>query len=96
MIKVNSDSSLFVLTAVYASPQFNKRKRMWQHLEDFVATINQPWVLLGNFNDMLSKDEKLGGLLINPSRIRAFRNCLDNCGLMYLGFHSQKASQVEK
>ena len=69
---------------------------MWQHLEDFVATINRPWVLLGDFNDMLSKDEKLGGLLINPSRIRVFRNCLDNCGLMYLGFHSQKASQVEK
>ena len=96
MIKVNSDSSLFVLTAVYASPQFNKRKRMWQHLEDFVATINRPWVLLGDFNDMLSKDERFEGLLINPSRIRAFRNCLDNCGLMYLGFHSQKASQVEK
>ena len=47
---------------------------MWQHLEDFVATINRPWVLLGDFNDMLSKDEKLGGLLINPSHIRAFRN----------------------
>lgn len=59
MIKVNSDSSLFVLTAVSASPQFNKRKCMWQHLEDFVATINRPWVLLGDFNDMLSKDEKL-------------------------------------
>ena len=81
MIKVNSDSSLFVLTVVYASPQFNKRKYMWQYLEDFVATTNRPLVLLGDFNDMLSEDKKLGGLLINPTRIRAFRNCLDNSGL---------------
>ena len=54
---------------------------MWQYLEDFVATTNRPLVLLGDFNDMLSEDKKLGGLLINPTRIRAFRNCLDNCGL---------------
>jgi len=69
LIKVNSDSSLFVLTVVYASPQFNKRKYMWQYLEDFVATTNRPLVLLGDFNDMLSEDKKLGGLLINPTRI---------------------------
>ena len=70
MIKVNSDSSPFVLTAVYASPQFNKRKCIWQHLEDFVATINRPWVLLGDFNDMLSEDENLEVSLSIPLVLR--------------------------
>ena len=47
-------------------------------------------VLLGDFNDMLSDEEKLGGLPVNRTRISAFRNCMDKCGLMDLGFHSPR------
>ena len=47
--------------------------------------ISLPWVLLGDFNDMLSDEEKLGGLPVNRTRISAFRNCMDKCGLMDLG-----------
>lgn len=39
---------------------------------------------------MLSEDEKLGGLLINPTCIRAFRHCLDNCGLSTQVFTAKK------
>ena len=49
--------------------------------------ISLPWVLLGDFNDMLSDDEKLGGLPVNRTHISAFRNCMDKCGLIDLGFH---------
>ena len=44
--------------------------------------ISLLWVLLGDFNDMLSDEEKLGGLPVNRTRISAFRNCMDTCGLM--------------
>ena len=47
--------------SIYASPNFNKHKILWNYLKDLSPSINMPWVLLGNFNDMLAEDEKMGG-----------------------------------
>ena len=62
LVKVNSPPLTFLLTVVYASPNFAKRKIFWNYLENLVATINLPWVLLGDFNDMTSEDEKMAFL----------------------------------
>ena len=70
----------------YASPNFNKRKCFWDYLKNLADDMSLPWVLWGDFSDMLSGDEKLGGLHVNRTRITAFRNCMDKCGLMDLGF----------
>ena len=45
---------------------------------------------------MISEDEKLGGLSDNRTRMMAFRNCLDNCGLMDLGFHGPRFTWTNK
>ena len=45
---------------------------------------------------MISNDEKLGGLLVNRTRISTFRNCIDNCGLMDLGFHGLRFMWTNK
>ena len=58
--------------------------------------ISLPWVLLGDFNEMISNDEKLGELLVNRTRISTFRNCMDNCGLMDLGFHGPRFTWTNK
>ena len=96
LVKVNSPSLTFVLTAVYASPNFAKRKIFWNYLENIAATISLPWVLLGDFNDMISEDEKLGGLPLNKIRIVAFKNCMDKCGLMDLGFQGPRFTWPNK
>ena len=87
LIKVHSPSLSFLFTAVYAPPQFNKCKPFWDYLQNLTVNISLPWLLLGDFNDMISEEEKLGGLLVNRTRMMAFRNCLENCGLMDLGFY---------
>ena len=58
LVKVPSPSLSFLLTAIYALPNFNKRKIFWDYLQNLATTISLPWVLLGDFNDMLSDDEK--------------------------------------
>ena len=73
LVKVQSPSITFVLTAVYASPNFAKRKIFLNYLENLATTINLPWVLLGDFNDMISENEKMGGLSLNKTRLAAFR-----------------------
>ena len=65
LIKVHSPSLSFLFTAVYAPPQFNRRKPFWDYLQNLAVNISLPWLLLGDFNDMISKEEKLGGLPIN-------------------------------
>ena len=87
LMKVHSPSVSFLFTVVYAPPWFYKRKLFWDYLQNLAMNISLPWVLLGDFNDMLSDDEKLGGLPVNRTHISAFRNCMDKCGLIDLGFH---------
>ena len=96
LVKVHSPSISFLLTTVYAPPQFHKRKLFWECLQNLARHISLPWVLLGDFNDMISDDEKLGGLPVNRTRISAFRNYMDNCGLMDLGFHGPSFTWTNK
>ena len=86
LVHVSSPSLSFLLTAVYASPNFYKHQLFWNYLQNLATIVALPWVLLGDFNDMLSKDEKMGGLPLNRNRVTAFRNCLNTCGLLDLGF----------
>ena len=81
---------MLCFTVVYAPPQFHKHKLFWDYLQNLAMNIFLPWVLMGDFNDMLLNDEKLGGLLVNRTRISAFRNCMDKCGLIDLGFHGPR------
>ena len=74
LVKVHSSSASFLFTAVYAPPQFYKRKFFWDYLQNLALNISLPWVLMEDFNDMTSDDEKLGGLPLNRSHIFAFRN----------------------
>ena len=48
-----------------------------QYLKDLAPLFNMPWVLLGDFNEMLDDDEKMGGLPFHRNMIATFRDCLD-------------------
>ena len=56
LVKVPSPPLVFLLTVVYAPPHFNKRKPFWDYLENLARNISLPWILLGDFNDMISED----------------------------------------
>ena len=45
---------------------------------------------------MKYEEEKLGGLPVNRTRMMAFRNCLDKCGLIDLGFHRPRFTWTNK
>jgi len=96
LVKVASPSLSFLLTAVYASPNFHKRQLFLDYLQNLATLVDLPWVLMGNFNDMLSEVQKIGGLPLNRNRLNAFRNCLDNCGLMDLGFQGPRFTWTNK
>lgn len=48
-------------TPVYASPNEDNRRILWEELKVIADNMNQPWLLAGDFNDITSYHEKKGG-----------------------------------
>lgn len=66
--KVQVNYSPFLLTTLYASLEFSIRKTIWNKLSYLFDFITSPWIIIGDFNDISSPNEKLGGN--SPSRTK--------------------------
>lgn len=55
----------------------------------FASTISNPWAVIGDFNSILSTDEKLGGTPHNLSKSLPFIECLHDCDLTDMGYTGQ-------
>jgi exonuclease III/ribonuclease HI len=86
MIKANDSSRAWKLTCFYGHPVTAKRHESWallQHLRQFQP---QPWLCIGDFNEILTQDEKTGAILRREGQMDQFRNALGYCQLTDLGF----------
>lgn len=63
-----------MFTAIYGSPQRNRRQELWDFMESITPTNSEPWLLLGDFNEILMEEETLGGATFNPSLAIPFMN----------------------
>ncbi|KAI9117917.1 hypothetical protein K1719_011059 [Acacia pycnantha] len=70
------DKEAFFLTGVYAIPQPALKHSLWQDLLSLSSSIHRLWVLAGDFNDILSSDERSRGMGINFARIDLFHHRL--------------------
>ncbi|XP_028089245.1 uncharacterized protein LOC114289680 [Camellia sinensis] len=86
ILHVHSNSASWFFSAIYASPHFNLRRDLWDNLKLFADNHNFSWLIVGDFNEILSNADKFGGRAINPYRSQRFKSCIDHCGLMDLGF----------
>ena len=96
VIKVLSSDLSWILTCIYASPRFVERKLLWGNLSNVALLHNLPWVMFGDFNELLSNDDKSGGNPVNMSRALLFKDYLDSCGMIDLGFHGARYTWVNK
>ncbi|KAJ1436793.1 Endonuclease/exonuclease/phosphatase superfamily [Sesbania bispinosa] len=76
----------WLLTIIYASPRPNLREDLWSHLINIANSTSEAWVAIGDFNSILSLEEKHGGALPNARLISRFRDTFSQCGLLDLGF----------
>ncbi|KAI9080858.1 hypothetical protein K1719_037167 [Acacia pycnantha] len=80
----------FLLTAVYVVPYESLKFSLWQDLQRLADHISIPWVVMGDFNDILMSDERVGGADINLGRLRKFQDRVQGCQLNDLGFSGPK------
>lgn len=50
--------------------------------------MNSPWIVKGDFNVILSEEERIGGLPDNPNEYENFVFCLNSCKNIEINFKS--------
>lgn len=96
MVKVYSSTQPWLFSVIYASNLFNCRKILWDNLIALRETYNGPWLIGGDFNEVLTANDKWGGRHVNNNRADIFWSCINNCNLFDLGFKGSKYTWSNK
>lgn len=78
MVKVCTSNFTWLISSVYASPRIAERRISWSNLSKVANLHDFPWLLLGDFNEILSGKDKFGGRNIVLNRAIEFKECIDS------------------
>ena len=96
IVKVCASNLSWLFIAIYASPHLAKRRILWSNIEKVGQLHNLPWLMIGDFNEVLGGEDKFGGNQINLNRALEFKECLDSCNFVDLGFVGPKYTWTNK
>ena len=83
-------------TGIYGAPETHLRSETWELICGLHRHESLPWLYGGDFNEILKSHEKSGGRLRPYSQIEQFREVLDECNLLDLGFSRNKFTWLRK
>jgi hypothetical protein len=83
-------------TFVYGEPRRDKRHEFWQLLHRLHSVWKGPWLCCRDFNEALTHDEHYGSSERSDAHMLLFRECLEDCGLVDLGYTSPKYTWTNK
>ena len=95
-MKVCPSNFSWLFTAVYASPRSVARHILWNNLIKVADLHNMPWVIAGDFNEPLMEDDKFGGRAVSVSRSLLFKEFLDKCNMIDIGFSGPRFTWPNK
>lgn len=85
-VKVRSSDLALIFSAMYGSPRSDERHILWENLTKVLDLHNKPWILAGDFNEPLIKGDKFVGRGVSISRSLLFKDYLDRCNMVNMGF----------
>jgi hypothetical protein len=74
------------LTGIYGEPRWEHKHLTWEAMRSLHSGSDLPWLMLGDFNEILFPHEKEGGRARSQAQLQAFQNSLMDCGLADIGF----------
>ncbi|XP_074289345.1 uncharacterized protein LOC141614499 [Silene latifolia] len=79
-MKIDSllDKGVFYLTMVYAFNGIHERAPLWDHLRKIAGQVQGPWAIAGDFNCVMSANERIGGNA-TAAEMDPFRGCMEDC-----------------
>lgn len=78
------DGFVWRLTGFYGEPE--EKQLSWRALRVLNASQQRPWLCVGDFNEILLSCEKEGGLPWSQCCMDWFREALEDCELVDVGF----------
>lgn len=75
-----------IVTLVYVKSDVVERIKLWDSLYNLAQDMQSPWLVRGDFNIIVSEEEKHGGMLVYIQEVEDFAHCIDTCNLFYLGY----------
>ncbi|KAH1075467.1 hypothetical protein J1N35_027795 [Gossypium stocksii] len=85
-VEDENERRLWKFTGFYGAPIESDRKESWDLLRLLKRENNKPWLVVGDFNEILFSFEKMGERIREERQMAAFRKALDYCELSDLGF----------
>ncbi|KAI9174746.1 hypothetical protein LWI28_022207 [Acer negundo] len=73
-------------TSFYGNPNHSLRNHSWTLLISLGGMSRLSWFVAGDFNEILSWDEKQCGLVRSNGAISAFSEVVDDCSMIDMGF----------
>lgn len=95
VVQVNTKKTFF-LSAIYASTSYNGRLEMWENLKILRNSVHIPWLVCGDFNEICFDHEKWGGNMHPLHQMRAYKETMDFCQLLDLGYVGHKFTWFNK
>lgn len=83
--KISHGRSEWWCSAIYASPIPLVRLQFWDYLGNLRSVVKGPWMLVGDFNEVLLPSKVRGGSFYSMRALKV-GDVLDNCSLVDLGF----------
>lgn len=80
-IKLSLGTFSWYVTVTYSSLVYTSRLHMCLHLIDWRNTVDGPWMMIEDFNDIIHLSEQNGGNF-NHSRTTDLLNVIDKCNLV--------------
>ena len=69
----NTKRSLFIVF-VYAPPIPRQKQVFWELLQEFISSLDFPFIIAGDLNEIQCEAEKLGGAKPNAQRFKRLSN----------------------
>ena len=79
-------STPWYFTAIYASPDPTKRQDLWTELKLFAETMNEPWLLAGDFNETRFPSERSNSCYETSRRSHKFNSWIEDLELIEVEF----------
>ncbi|XP_019162696.1 PREDICTED: uncharacterized protein LOC109159124 [Ipomoea nil] len=70
------------VTFSYVRPNLLAKSRFWEECKLFSNSIQGPWILMGDLNDIAMVEEQWGSEFINIPGMQRFTDAFSNCGLI--------------
>ena len=80
------EESSWRFTGFYGSPTVDGKRVAWDIFRTLRDHHHLPWLCTGDFNELLSREEKWGRLIRPEPQMLYFRQVVDECGFVDLGF----------